>query len=96
MLYKMPICFNKLTYEIRYYGRRKGQTVLIDKAYTKTSREVCIGDTLELLNDSRYNTNLMTRLKDENKKTQGCEIKIISLEKITQCGYTQPRFKHEE
>lgn len=95
-MYKMPICFNKVTYEIRYYGKRKGEKVLIDKPHKKTTREVCIGDTLELLNDSRYNVNLMTRLKSNNQKTQGCEIKIISLEKIAQCGYTQPRFKHEE
>ncbi len=92
----MPICFNKLTYEIRYYGKRRGERVLLDKVYKKTSREVCIGKTLELVNDSRYNANLMTRLRSSNQKTQGCEIKIISLENISQCGFTQPRFSHEE
>lgn len=92
----MPICFNKVTYEIRYYGKRKGEKVLINKPYKKNHKRSLYRNTLELLNDSRYNANLMTRLKSDNQKSQGCEIKIISLEQIAQCGYTQSRFKHEE
>ena len=94
--YKMPIYFSELTYEIMHYGKRKGKTVLLDRKQTKSTREVHIGNTIEILNDRTYNDTTLSRLKRENAKSQGCEIKIVSLSTITQCGYTNSRFEYEE
>ena len=90
---KMPIYLNKIKYQVRHYGKRKGLTVLKEKCSVHSSREVSIGNTLELLNDTRYNNNMLQRLKQEHKRSLGCEINIISVEPIVQCGYTNDRFK---
>ena len=92
---KMPIYFSTLTYNIRYYGNKKGKLILRDKLITKSSREVHIGNTIELLNDRKYNNRLIETLKLENKKTQGCEINIVGVETIAQCGFTNSRFNEE-
>ena len=36
---------------------------------------------------------MLGRLKNLHKKSLGCEIKIIGVSIITQCGYTNDRFK---
>mgnify|MGYP007032519165 CR=1 FL=1 len=94
----MPIYLNTLTYIVKPYGKRKGQTVLLEERRhtTRTSREVCIGNTLELVNDKMYNSYILGKLQRENKKTQGCEIEIIEVQPISQCGYTTKRFEDEE
>lgn len=89
----MPIYFNSLTYEVRQYGKRKNEIVLTDKVSVKTSREVCLGNTLEMLNDTEFNSYLVEGLKIRNGKSLGCEIKITNVEPISQCGYTTNRFK---
>jgi hypothetical protein len=61
-----------------------------------SSREVSIGNTIEILNNPKYNSNMLNRLKREHKKRTGCEVKIIYVEPISQCGYTNNRFDDEE
>lgn len=39
---------------------------------------------------------MLNRLKREHKKRTGCEVKIIYVEPISQCGYTNNRFDDEE
>lgn len=78
---------------MRYYGKKQGLTVLKEKCEEHSSREVCIGNTIELLNNPKYNSNTLNRLRREHKKRMGCEIKIINVESIVQCGYTNDRFK---
>jgi|21_taG_2_1085346.scaffolds.fasta_scaffold24721_3 squalene cyclase len=94
--YQMPIYFSSVTYNIRHYGKRKGKKILLDKINTKTTNEVHIGNTVELLNNKKYNNRLLNSLKIENEKNQGCELTIINVEPIVQCGFTNYRFKDEE
>ena len=77
---------------MRHYGKRKGQTVLKEKCSEHNSREVSIGDTIELLNNPIYNNNMLKRLKQEHGKSLGCEIKVIDVTPIAQCGYSNDRF----
>ena len=67
-----------------------------EKCEEHSSREVCIGNTIELLNDTKYNGRLLNALKREHKKRTGCEINITFVEPIAQCGYTNDRFDDEE
>ena len=80
---------------MRYYGKRRGQTVLKEKCEVHSSREVSIGDSVELLNNPVYNSNMLNRLKTEHQKREGCEIKVINVAPIAQCGYTNNRFEEE-
>jgi hypothetical protein len=79
---------------VRYYGKKQGLTVLKEKCEEHSSREVTIGDTIDILNNPIYNSNMLNRLKREHKKRMGCEIKIIDVAPITQCGYTNDRFNN--
>jgi len=92
-MYSVPIYFNALTYQVRQYGKRKSEIVLIDKVSVKTSREICLGNTLDMLNDPELNEYLIGRLKTSSGKSLGCEVKITNVEPISQCGYTTKRFK---
>ena len=94
-MYSIPIYLNNLTYHVKQYGKRKGEIVIIDKVLVKTSIEICLGNTLDMLNNTEFNKYLIGRLKINNKKLLGCEIKIINVEPICQCGYTTKRFKQE-
>ena len=60
------------------------------------TRDLFIGNTIELLNDPKYNSNTLKRLKREHGKRTGCEINITFVEPIAQCGYTNDRFDDEE
>jgi hypothetical protein len=90
---KMPIFYNLVKYQVRHYGKKKGQTVLKEKHSEHSSKEVSIGDTIELLNNPIYNNNMLNRLKLKHGKRMGCEVKVIDVAPITQCGYSNDRFK---
>ncbi len=67
-----------------------------DNYLEKTSREICIGDTVDILNDRKYNNNLMKRLYMENKGRMGCEIEITEVAPISQHGYSMVDFSKSE
>tara|TARA_R110002012_G_scaffold2179_1_gene10415 strand:- start:3510 stop:3806 length:297 start_codon:yes stop_codon:yes gene_type:complete len=94
--YQMPIYYSNVTYEIQHYGKKKGKKVLLDKKQTKTTNEVHIGNTVEMLNNKKYNNRLLNSLIIENEKSQGCRLIITKIEPIVQCGFTNYRFKNEE
>jgi hypothetical protein len=77
---------------VRHYGKKKGQTVLKEKHSEHSSKEVSIGDTIELLNNTTYNNNMLNRLKRKHAKSMGCEVKVVDVAPITQCGYSNDRF----
>jgi len=91
-MYSMPIFFNTLTYSVRKYTKRKGEIVLQNKSEVFTSREVCIGKTMEDINNPKYNTYLKNRLESSYAKTYDSEVVFISVTPIVQCGYTTDRF----
>jgi hypothetical protein len=90
----MEIHFNEITYTVTPYGKRKGEKVLLDNKFkNKTERHVCIGNTLEVLKNPKYNSNLHARLLDGYTKALGCEIKIIGVTPISTHGLTNKRFE---
>ena len=93
--YSMPIYFSKLTYSIKQYVK-KNKKLVLSKPINKSSREVHIGNEIEILNDKKYNNRLLNVLHKENNKRHGCIVSIIGIETITQCGYTTKRFEDEE
>ena len=92
---KMPIYLCVLKYKVKYYGKRKKEVVLLDKFDTKFSREVCLGNTLDVVNNKKYNEYMISRLENENAKSFGCEIEITSVEPVVQLGYTNNRFEED-
>tara|TARA_R110002012_G_C11544740_1_gene601798 strand:+ start:425 stop:709 length:285 start_codon:yes stop_codon:yes gene_type:complete len=93
-MHRKKIHFNEIVYKIIPYGKRKGEKVLLKDDYqTKTSREVSIGNTLEDIQNPKYNKNLLNRLKEGYTKINGCEIEFISVNPITEHGFTNYRFE---
>lgn len=91
--YSMPIFLNSIEYTVRRYTSRKGELVLQDKAEKFKSEEVCIGNTIEEINNPKYNDYLKRRLEAKHSKTYGAEVYFDSVEPIVQCGNTTKRFK---
>lgn len=81
-----------VTYRVTRYGILKGIIKLQRKSLVKTTTEVCIGNDLETLRDVRYNEYLIGRLERESSKAYGCQIEILKVESIQQCGSTTDRF----
>ena len=95
-MHRKKIYFNEITYKVIPYGKRKGERVLLENKFqTKTSREVSIGNTLEDIKNTKYNSNLVSRLKDDYTKSNGCEIEFISVNPISEHGFTNYRFEGE-
>ena len=91
----MPIYFSTLTYKITQYVK-KNKKLELSKPYTRSSREVHVGNTIGILNDRKYNNRVLNMLVKENEKKHGCIVSIVAIEPITQCGYTTKRFEDEE
>jgi hypothetical protein len=89
----MPIYYNKLTLRLRNYSIKKGELYLSKKSQQQTIESVCIGNTLETLNNKKYNSSLMKRLKERLCKKNGCEIEITKVETISHHGNTVQKFK---
>lgn len=67
-----------------------------DNYSERTSKQICIGDTVEIVNNKKYNNNLHKRLHMENKGRLGCEIEIIDVAPISQHGYSMVDFEKSE
>lgn len=90
----MPIYFSTLTYRVTQYVK-KNKKLELSKPYTRSSREVHIGNTIEVLNDKKYNNRVLNMLIKENEKKHGCILSIVAIETIAQCGFTNQRFDEE-
>lgn len=88
----MTIYFNRVTYEIRNYTKRKNVIVLSDKVNLNTCNEICIGNTIEVLNNLIYNSYLLNRINKKHTKGLGCTIKIVEVHTVTEHGLTNDRF----
>ena len=88
----MPIYLNKLTFKLKNYSTKKGTLFLQKKEKEYTTKKVCLGKTLEELNNSVYNSYTINSLKNNYGKTHGCELKIIKVEPISYHGQTSKRF----
>lgn len=95
-MHDAPINFLNLTYEVKKNINKRGEIILSTSSITKQSREVCIGKSLDILNDKYWNGNLLSRLLKDNESKHGCEIKIISFDVISELGFTTKRFKERE
>jgi cAMP phosphodiesterase len=95
-MHSAPIYFLNLTYEVKKYIKKRGEIILSTVFTTKKSREVCIGKTIDILNNKYWNANLMSRLTRDNQGKYGCEINIVSFDVISELGTTTKRFKERE
>ncbi len=87
-LYKAPMFFNSITYSVKKYEMKRSVLTLQSVGTKLTSREVCIGDNLDILNDKYWNANLFSRLNSEHTGKHGCEISIILFDVISKLGFT--------
>ena len=93
-MHNMEIHLNEITYNVIPYGKRNGQTVLLEnKTTTRVERYVCIGDELNIINDPKYNSNLLNTLKNLYSKGSGNKIEIIKSQSLSQHGFTNHRFE---
>tara|TARA_R110001592_G_scaffold145090_1_gene368579 strand:+ start:426 stop:722 length:297 start_codon:yes stop_codon:yes gene_type:complete len=95
-MHSAPIYFLNLTYEVKKYIKKRGEIILSTVFTTKKSREVCIGKTIDILNNKYWNANLMSRLTRNNQGKYSCEINIVSFDVISELGLTTKRFKERE
>ena len=89
---KMPIFLNKIHYHVRKYTKRQGVVSLSEKFTLNIKEEVCLGDSIEVLNNTVYNKSLLEKLTRYHFKGLGCEIEIVKVEPVVQCGFTNDRF----
>jgi len=95
-MHSAPINFLNLTYEVRKNIKKNKKIIQSTSFIVRRSREVCIGKSLDILNDKYWNANLMSRLYRDNEGKHGCVINIISFDVISELGYTTNRFKERE
>lgn len=95
-MHSAPIFFLELNYTVKKYVMRKGKITLQPESVNFLSKEVCIGNSIDILNDTYWNANLFSRLISEHKGKHGCEIKIKSFDVISELGLTTNRFKERE
>ena len=88
----MPIYLNKLTFKLKNYSLRKGVLYLQKKSKIYNIEKVCIGNTIEILNNPKYNNYMMRSLKFKYGKSHGCEIEITNVEEISYHGQTNQKF----
>jgi len=89
---KMQIHLNELTYKVTRYASLKGEIKLQKKFAIVKTTEICIGSSLDEINDVKYNQYLKERLSTTNSKSYGCIIEFISVNSKHFCGYTNDRF----
>jgi len=86
----MYLC--RVDYTYQKYRRAAKEVVLNNKTQKSHSEEVCIGNTIELLNDPRYNQYLMGRLGTSHSGTLGSKIVITKVTELIKLGLTNDRF----
>lgn len=95
-MHSAPIYLLNLNYTVRKYVMRKGKITLQPEDVNFSSIRVCIGNSIDILNDTYWNANLFSRLISDHKGKHGCEIKIKSFDVISELGLTTNRFKERE
>lgn len=86
----MYLC--RIDYTYQKYRRAAKEIVLNNKTQESHSEEVCIGNTIKLLNDPRYNEYLMGRLAANQAGSLGSKIVITKVTEIIKLGLTNDRF----
>lgn len=95
-MHSAPIYFLNLDYIVKKYVMKRGSLTLQPEGILFSSREVCIGNSIDILNNTYWNANLLSRLNSEHTGKHGCEIKIKSFDVISELGLTTNRFKERE
>jgi|TARA_R110002074_G_scaffold400816_2_gene597131 hypothetical protein len=91
-----PIYYLRITYTATKFVKKNDSLVLDNKKKYRSADVVCIGNTLEILNDRYWNPNLLSRLEQENINKRGVEIKITTIhEELAYTGMTIKRFERE-
>ena len=90
MRMNMYLC--RVDYTYQKYRRAAKEVVLNNKTQKSYSEEVCIGNTIELLNDPRYNQYLMGRLGASHSGALGSKIVITKVTEMVKLGLTNDRF----
>ena len=62
------------------------------KEHTYKFEKVCIGNTLDIIKDKKYNNYLHKSTKLKYGRGNGCEIEFISVEEISYLGMSNARF----
>lgn len=92
----MNIYLCRIEYTYQKYRRAANLVVLNNKTQKAWSEEVCIGNTIEQINDSRYNKYLMERIGMHNSSKLGSKIAITKVTEIAKLGLTNNRFQDED
>ena len=91
-----PIYYLRITYAATKVVKKNNKLVLDSKKKYRSADVVCIGNTLEILNDRYWNPNLLSRLEQENVSKRGVEIEITAIhEELAYTGLTIKRFERE-
>lgn len=95
-MHSAPIFFLCIGYSVKKYVSKNKKIVLETGTSFKTSNVVCIGNTVEVLNDEYWNSNLLSKLHEDNKSKHGCVIKVTMIhEELSVNGCTTQRFERE-
>mgnify|MGYP003627506407 FL=1 len=95
-MYSAPIYFLAIGYSLKKYITKNKKIVLQTSTHHAVTEVVCIGNTVEILNDEYWNKGLLSKLYQDNKSKNGCVIKVaIVHEELAMCGYTTKRFERE-
>lgn len=95
-MHSAPIYFLCIGYSIKKYVSKNKKIVLEKSTSWRIGNVVCIGNTVEMLNDEYWNNNLLSKLHEDNKSKHGCVIKVTMIhEELSANGYTTKRFERE-
>tara|TARA_R110002073_G_scaffold222_1_gene2783 strand:- start:81 stop:377 length:297 start_codon:yes stop_codon:yes gene_type:complete len=95
-MYSAPIYYLLISYSMKKYVTKNKKIVLQTSTHHTVTDVICIGNTVEILNDSYWNKGLLSKLHGENKSKNGCVIEVsIVGEELAMCGYTTKRFERE-
>ena len=95
-MHSAPIYFLRITYSITKFVKKKDLLVLENKNKYKSSDVICIGNTLEILNNKYWNPILLSRLEQENTSNRGVKVKVTTIhEELSYNGLTIKRFERE-
>ena len=95
-MHSAPIYFLSITYTVKRYFMRNKKLELQHSTVFHTSDEVCIGNTVDVLNNEYWNRNLLNRLKKNHQSKNGIELEVYAVHKeLSSNGYTTERFERE-
>ena len=95
-MHSAPIYLLRISYTVKRYFMRNKKLELQHSTVFNTSDEICIGNSVDILNNKYWNKNLLSRLEKDNQSKNGIELKVYAIYKeLSANGYTTKRFERE-